>query len=75
MREQQILMRVSIVHPHVFCGGAEKLIIYLAYFMEKMGVETEVITLSVDLTGLPDIACKVKYVTPSVQMKPISMPR
>ena len=42
-----------MVKPHIFAGGAEKVVLYSAQELESMGCQVAVASLSLDLTGLP----------------------
>ena len=55
-------MKVILVHPHIFAGGAEKAIVYLAYHMGKLGHEAVVCTLSTELNDLPPVATQIPYI-------------
>ncbi|MEM2118102.1 MAG: glycosyltransferase family 4 protein [Candidatus Bathyarchaeia archaeon] len=57
-------MKILVIHPHIFCGGAEKAVIYLVYWLRKMGVEADILTLSVNLDNLPEIASTLNYLIP-----------
>ena len=46
-------MRVLTVSPHVFAGGAEKAVLYLAKNLNNLDCETSIATLSLDLTMRP----------------------
>ena len=63
-------MRILIVHPHIFVGGAEKAIVYLAYHLNKLGYEAGVCTLSKDLEKLPKLAEEVPYILPERPLQP-----
>lgn len=65
-------MKVAIIHPHIFAGGAEKAIVHLAYQLNRLGHEATVCTLSTRLDELPSIAANVEYVTPA---KPVPLPK
>ena len=57
-------MKILIVHPYIFLGGAEKAIAYLAYHLEQMGNRVAVATLSAEIEGLPPVAEKLNYLLP-----------
>ena len=63
-------MRILIVQPHMFPGGAEKAIAYLSHCLKKMGNYVSVATLSVEVQGLPPIAKEIDYITPKEQIYP-----
>jgi len=63
-------MKILVVHPYIFPGGAEKAIIYLAYHLEQMGNDVAVSTISADLDGLPPVASEVKYILPEEPVLP-----
>ena len=53
-----------LIHPHIFAGGAEKAVVYLAYYLNKLGYKVAVCTLSINLRDLPSIAEHLYYITP-----------
>jgi len=63
-------LKVLLVHPRIFAGGAEKAIVYLAYHLNKLGHEAVVSTLSADIDDLPPLARKVCYLTPEKSSPP-----
>lgn len=63
-------LRVLLVHPHIFAGGAEKAIIYLAHHLNKLGHNAAVCTLSTKLDDLPPIANSLTYLTPQKTRPP-----
>ena len=58
-------MNVLIVHPHIFAGGAEKAVLYLAKELNSMGHDCRIVTLSVKLADLPSFAHDLNYVLPT----------
>jgi len=63
-------MRILIVQPHMFPGGAEKAIVYLSHHLRRMGNHVSVATLSVEVQGLPSIAREMDYIIPKEQIYP-----
>lgn len=63
-------LKVLIVTPHVFAGGAEKAALSLAYNLNSMGCITSIATLSTDLTKLPPHLTKLDYVLPEKSLEP-----
>ena len=59
-----------MVHPHIFAGGAEKAIVYLAYHLGKLGHEAVVCTLSTELDDLPPVARDVRYLVAEMPTPP-----
>ena len=66
-------MKVLIVTPHVFAGGAEKVVLNLAYHLNSMGCDTRIATLSLDLSKLPSHFKELDYVLPAKQFAPPTM--
>jgi len=66
-------MKVLIVTPHIFAGGAEKAVLSLAYNLNAMGCETSVATLSLDLGKLPSHLGKIDFISPGRQIEPPQM--
>ena len=66
-------MKVLIVTPHVFAGGAEKALLSLAYHLNSMGCDTSIATLSLDLSKLPPHLTKLDYILPEKQLEPHRM--
>jgi glycosyltransferase involved in cell wall biosynthesis len=64
-------MRVLIVTPHIFEGGAEKAVLNLAYHLNSLGCDATIATLSVDLSKLPSYYAKLDFVLPE---KPLDQP-
>ena len=63
-------MRVLLVHPHIFPGGAEKAVVYLTRNLNLLGHEAALCTLSTELDELPSIAGQVQYLTPEKPIPP-----
>jgi glycosyltransferase involved in cell wall biosynthesis len=59
-----LTLKILIIHPHIFMGGAEKAVIYLAYWLRKMGAEVDILTLSIDFNKLPSMASELSYILP-----------
>jgi len=70
--EGDLGVRILIVQPHIFPGGAEKAVVYLSHHLRRMGDRVSVATLSVEVQGLPPIAKEVNYITPKEQIYPKS---
>jgi glycosyltransferase involved in cell wall biosynthesis len=64
-------MRVLIVTPHIFEGGAEKAVLNLAYRLKSLGCDASIATLSVDLSKLPPHFAKLDFILPE---KPLEQP-
>jgi glycosyltransferase involved in cell wall biosynthesis len=64
-------MRVLIVTPHIFEGGAEKAVLNLVYHLNSLGCDASIATLSVDLSKLPSHYAKLDFVLPE---KPLEQP-
>lgn len=57
-------MRVLIIHPHIFAGGAEKVLLNLAHHLEKRNCRVDIATLTLDLSKLPSHLHKLNFITP-----------
>lgn len=66
-------LRVLIVTPHVFAGGAEKASLNLAHELIQMGCEVSIATLSMDLSKLPRHLHGLKYILPAKTLDPPSI--
>ena len=66
-------MKVLIVTPHVFAGGAEKAALNLAYHLNSAGCDTSIATLSADLSKLPPNLTKLRYILPEQPLEPPTM--
>jgi glycosyltransferase involved in cell wall biosynthesis len=64
-------LKVLVVTPHIFEGGAEKAVLNLVYHLNSMDCDASIATLSVDLRKLPSHFSKVKFVLPE---NPIGQP-
>ena len=64
-------MKVLIVTPHVFAGGAEKAILNLVYRLNSLGCDAQVASLSLDLSKLPSKFGGLTYLLPE---RPLEMP-
>jgi glycosyltransferase involved in cell wall biosynthesis len=62
-------LRVLIVTPHVFAGGAEKGALNLAYHLNLMGCDVSIATLSLDLSKLSPHLNKLHYILPEKQLE------
>ncbi len=62
-------MRILIITPHVFAGGAEKVALYSAQKLKSMGCDVAIATLSSDMTGLPSSLKDLRFIQPK---KPLS---
>lgn len=63
-------MKILIVHPHIFGGGAEHQVLYLADYLQK-NHDVSVVTLSLQ-ENLPEFAKRLNFVLPKT---PIIDPR
>jgi glycosyltransferase involved in cell wall biosynthesis len=57
-------MNICMVHPFVSAGGAEHVVIYLAYNLMRLGHSVKIVTLTVNFENLPEIAQKLEYIVP-----------
>ena len=64
-------LKVLIVTPHIFAGGAEKAILNLVYHLNSMGCDARIATLSLDLSKLPAHFKKLIFLLPG---KPLNQP-
>ncbi|MFH1129960.1 MAG: hypothetical protein V1754_01410, partial [Pseudomonadota bacterium] len=62
-------MKVLIVTPHVFAGGAEKAVLNLVYNLNSMGCGASIATLSLDLSKLPPHLAQIDFVLPAKQLE------
>jgi glycosyltransferase involved in cell wall biosynthesis len=62
-------LKVLIVTPHIFAGGAEKVALHSAQQLELMGCEVSIVSLSVDLGGLPEKLRGLRYILPKKPLK------
>jgi glycosyltransferase involved in cell wall biosynthesis len=58
-------LRILMVIPHVFAGGAEKAALHLARELNNLGSRVSICTLSLDLRYLPDCFRHLDYILPS----------
>lgn len=59
-----------MIHPHIFLGGAEKQLLYLAYYLKKMGCVVDIICLTAQLQGFTTKIVKdVSIITPCIESK------
>jgi glycosyltransferase involved in cell wall biosynthesis len=65
------LLKILIVTPHIFEGGAEKAVLNLVYRLNSLGCDASIATLSVDLSKLPSNYAKLDFVLPE---KPLEQP-
>lgn len=47
-------MKVLLINPYLFMGGAEKSLLYLAYYLTKWGHDVDICSLTVDMNNLPE---------------------
>lgn len=66
-------MKVLIVTPHIFAGGAEKAILNMVFNLNKIGCTTSIATLSTDLKKLPKHLAKIDYILPDEPIEPQTM--
>ena len=55
-------MKILIIHPHIFAGGAERLVLYLAKHLEEKH-EVGICTLSLE-ENLPDFCKRLNFIVP-----------
>ncbi len=60
-----IILKVLLVHPRIYQGGAEQIVWRLAYHLAEKGHDSKIVTLSVDLNGMPPEARHVSYSVPT----------
>jgi glycosyltransferase involved in cell wall biosynthesis len=63
-------MKVLIVTPHVFAGGAEKVVLHSAQKLELMGCDVAIASLSLDISGLPQMLKDLHYIQPKKNLLP-----
>lgn len=63
-------MKVLLVSPYVFPGGAEKVALHLAQQLEAMGYEIGVASLSIDIDWLPCKFKELRYIQPEKPLVP-----
>jgi len=68
-------LRILLIHPHIFAGGAEKAVVHLAQNLNELGHESVVCTLSAKLEELPPKAEEVPYILPETPMEPSALRR
>jgi glycosyltransferase involved in cell wall biosynthesis len=66
-------MKILILTPHVFAGGAEKAILNLAYHLDLLGCDTSIATLSLDLSKLPSNLKQLDFILPDKLKEPPRM--
>ncbi len=64
-------MKLLLVHPHIFAGGAEKAVVYLGQNLRRMGHEVSIATLSTDYSKIPFASQDIDYIKPAVEV-PVS---
>ncbi|MFB3889443.1 MAG: glycosyltransferase family 4 protein [Candidatus Bathyarchaeia archaeon] len=64
-------MKVLMVTPHIFAGGAEKVVLHSAQELKAMGCDVAVAALSVNLNGLPQKLKNLRFLQPG---KPLPEP-
>jgi glycosyltransferase involved in cell wall biosynthesis len=57
-----------MVTPHIFAGGAEKVVLHSAQQLETLGCEVGIASLSLDLTGLPQMFKDLHYILPKKRL-------
>ncbi len=63
-------MKILLVHPRIFAGGAEKAVLYLAYHLKRFGHEVAVCTISANVEELPPKVRNVRFIVPDVPVQP-----
>ncbi len=61
-------MNILIVHPHIFAGGAEKVLLNLAYQLEKHKCKVDIATLTSDLSKLPPHLHNLNFILPGEEI-------
>jgi len=61
-------LKVLVVTPHIFAGGAEKAVLNLVYHLERLGCEASIATLSLDLSKLPSRFTRLNFLLPERQV-------
>lgn len=59
-------MNILIVSQNITIGGAQRVIVYLAHYMKKLGHNVIVFSPHVDLEGLINVARDIEYISPNV---------
>ena len=62
-------MKVLMVTPHIFAGGAEKAVLNLVYHLNSMGCGASIATLSLDLSKLPPHFSEIDFVLPETPLE------
>ncbi len=62
-------MKVLIVTPHVFAGGAEKAVLNMVYHLNSLGCGASIATLSLDLSKLPRHLAKIDFILPETPLE------
>lgn len=63
-------MKVLLVSPYIFPGGAEKAALHLAQQLGSMGCEVGIASLSLDIDGLPHKFKDLRYIQPEKPLTP-----
>jgi glycosyltransferase involved in cell wall biosynthesis len=63
-------LRLLLVHPHIFAGGAEKAVVYLGQNLKQMGHEVSIATLSTDYSKIPFARQGIDFIKPEVEVPP-----
>ncbi len=66
-------MKILVITPHVFEGGAEKAILNLVYQLNSLGCDARIATLSLDLSKLGQQFANLKFILPNKQLAPPKM--
>ena len=59
-------MNILLVSQNVVLGGAQRVVINLAYYLEKFGHQVFIFSPHVDLKGVSEIAHKLNYISPNI---------
>jgi hypothetical protein len=62
LNPEAIITKILIIHPHIFTGGAERLLLYLAKHLEEKH-EIGICTLSLE-ENLPDFCKRLNFIVP-----------
>jgi glycosyltransferase involved in cell wall biosynthesis len=63
-------LKIMLIHPHIFAGGAERAVVYLAHHLNSLGHEAEICTLSLEPENLPRVAEGIQYILPEKPLWP-----
>jgi len=59
-------MNILLVSQNIALGGAQRVVINLAYYLEKFGHQVLIFSPHIDLKGVSKIAHKLNYISPNI---------